>query len=96
MIAIIDDVVQKANDPDVASEGIETLGQLNDPRARARVARGNGNVDLRRNAIETYAESRYAAWLRATTRGPNGSSIKHCAGPKRPQSPPRSTTPANG
>jgi len=59
VIAILDAVAQGADDQDVAREAIETLAELDDTRALARVARiarRGGDVDVRRAAIENYAE----------------------------------------
>jgi HEAT repeat protein len=60
VIAILDAVAQNANDQDVAREAIETLAELHDARALARVARiarRGTDIDLRRAAIEKYAEN---------------------------------------
>jgi HEAT repeat protein len=59
-MAILDGVARGADDPDVAREAVETLGELHDSRALAlvaRIARTHRNLDVRREAIETYTES---------------------------------------
>jgi HEAT repeat protein len=53
-------VARGAEDPDIAREAVETLGELQDARALtavARIARAPGDVDVRRKAIETYAQA---------------------------------------
>lgn len=58
VMAILDGVAQGADDPDVAREAVETLGELHDRRALvliARIARTHRNLDVRREAIQTYA-----------------------------------------
>lgn len=60
VVSVLDGILRQADDPDVAQGAVETLGDMDDTRARAilaRVARGNGNVDVRRAAIETYTKS---------------------------------------
>lgn len=60
LVSILDDAAQRTNDPDVARKAVETLGELHDSRALARIARiarSAGNIDVRRAAIETYGES---------------------------------------
>jgi len=57
VMAILDGVARGADDPDVAREAVETLGELHDSRALAlvaRIARTHRNLDVRRQAIETY------------------------------------------
>jgi HEAT repeat protein len=60
VVDVLGGIARTADDPDVADAAVETLGEMNDARARAmvaRIARGNGNVDVRRAAIEKYGES---------------------------------------
>jgi len=57
---VLSDVARGADNTDVAREAIETLADMNNPRALAvvaRVARSPGDADVRRAAIEKYAEA---------------------------------------
>jgi HEAT repeat protein len=60
VVKVLEGVLRTAPDQDVARASLETLGDLNDARARAvlaRIARGNGDPEVRRAAIATYTES---------------------------------------
>jgi HEAT repeat protein/beta-lactamase regulating signal transducer with metallopeptidase domain len=60
VIVILGDIARRSDDPEAARKAVETLGEMDDARALAlvaRIARTHPNVDVRRKAIETYGES---------------------------------------
>jgi HEAT repeat protein/beta-lactamase regulating signal transducer with metallopeptidase domain len=57
---ILSDIAERGDDPDAVREAIETLGELRDKRALDRIAaiaRTHASDEVRREAIETYAEA---------------------------------------
>jgi HEAT repeat protein/beta-lactamase regulating signal transducer with metallopeptidase domain len=60
VIVILGDIARRSDDEEAARKAVETLGEMHDARALAlvaRIARTHPNVDVRRQAIESYGES---------------------------------------